>query len=77
MVIPTNRLNLAFSICIARCCASAGTIMAVQNIYVNAINNFGNDKQKEEFLRPFTDGKQIGSFSLSEPGTYYYNSLGN
>ncbi|XP_060879276.1 short-chain specific acyl-CoA dehydrogenase, mitochondrial-like [Metopolophium dirhodum] len=53
---------------ISRCCASAGTIMAVHNIYVNAINNFGNDKQKEEFLRPFTDGKQIGSFSLSEPG---------
>jgi len=77
MVIPANRLNRAFSICISRCCASTGTIMAVQNIYVNAINNFGNDKQKEEFLRPFTDGKQIGSFSLSEPGTYYYNNLGN
>lgn len=44
--------------------------MAVHNIYVNALNNFGNEKQKEEFLRPYIDGKNIGSFSLSEPGTY-------
>lgn len=65
----TILVNLVFFICIFRCCASTGTIMAVQNLYVNALNNFGNDKQKEEFLRPFTDGKQIGSFSLSEPGT--------
>ncbi|VVC38196.1 Hypothetical protein CINCED_3A024684 [Cinara cedri] len=51
-----------------KCCASAGTIMCVHNIYINAIHNFGNDKQKEEFLRPYTDGKNIASFSLSEPG---------
>lgn len=44
--------------------------MAVHNMYMNAINNFGNDKQKEEFLQPFTNGKSIGSFSLSEPGIY-------
>lgn len=44
--------------------------MAVSNVYVNTINSFGNDKQKEEFLRPFTNGKNIGSFSLSEPGRY-------
>jgi alkylation response protein AidB-like acyl-CoA dehydrogenase len=37
---------------------------------MNAVNNYGNDKQKEEFLQPFTDGKNIGSFSLSEPGIY-------
>lgn len=37
-------------------------------MYVNTVNNFGNDKQKEEFLRPFTDGKNVASFSLSEPG---------
>ncbi|XP_050442496.1 short-chain specific acyl-CoA dehydrogenase, mitochondrial-like [Adelges cooleyi] len=53
---------------ISRCCAATGTIMAVHNIYLNAINNFGNKKQKEEFIRPFTSGENIGSFSLSEPG---------
>ncbi|XP_025406459.1 short-chain specific acyl-CoA dehydrogenase, mitochondrial-like [Sipha flava] len=53
---------------ISRCCASTGAIMAVHNMYMNAVNNYGNDKQKEEFLQPFTDGKNIGSFSLSEPG---------
>lgn len=44
--------------------------MAVHNMYMNAVNNYGNDKQKEEFIRPFTNGKNIGSFSLSEPGIY-------
>lgn len=47
--------------------------MAVHNMYMNAVNNFGNDEQKEEFLRPFTDGKNIGSFSLSEPGIYAFD----
>lgn len=42
--------------------------MAVHNVYVNTVNNFGNSKQKEEFLRPFADGENLGSFCLSEPG---------
>jgi len=52
-----------------RCCASSATIMAVHNVYVNTVSYFGNDKQKEEFLRPFSDGVNIGAFCLSEPGT--------
>ncbi|XP_050525935.1 short-chain specific acyl-CoA dehydrogenase, mitochondrial-like isoform X2 [Daktulosphaira vitifoliae] len=54
---------------ISRCCASSGTIMAVHNMYLNVINYFGNEKQKEEFIRPFVDGENIGSFSISEPGS--------
>lgn len=42
--------------------------MAVQNIFINAVSNFGNDKQKREFIPEFSNGENIGSFSLSEPG---------
>jgi len=52
-----------------RGCASAGVIMSVNNsLYLGPINKFGNDKQKEEYIRPFTNGEKIGCFGLSEPG---------
>lgn len=52
-----------------RGCASAGVIMSVNNsLYLGPINKFGNDKQKEEFIKPFTTGDPIGCFGLSEPG---------
>lgn len=53
-----------------RGCASAGVIMSVNNsLYLGPINKFGNDKQKKEFITPFTTGEKIGCFGLSEPGT--------
>jgi len=52
-----------------RGCASAGVIMSVNNsLYLGPINKFGNDQQREEFIRPFTTGEKIGCFGLSEPG---------
>lgn len=43
--------------------------MSVNNsLYLGPIYKFGNDKQKEEFIRPFTNGQKIGCFALSEPG---------
>lgn len=43
--------------------------MSVNNsLYLGPIYKFGNDKQKEEFITPFTNGKQVGCFGLSEPG---------
>lgn len=43
--------------------------MSVNNsLYLGPINKFGNDKQKEEFITPFTNGEKIGCFGLSEPG---------
>ncbi|KAE9545016.1 hypothetical protein AGLY_000559 [Aphis glycines] len=63
---------LAYAIAIeeiSRGCASAGVIMSVNNsLYLGPINKFGNDKQKEEYIRPFTNGEKIGCFGLSEPG---------
>lgn len=51
-------------------CASTGIIVAIHNcLYADLLNNRGTEKQKEEFLRPFTSGN-IGAFALSEHGLY-------
>ncbi|KAG4076168.1 hypothetical protein HA402_014717 [Bradysia odoriphaga] len=47
-------------------CASTGIIVAIHNcLYADLLNRHGTEKQKEEFLRPFTTG-DIGAFALSE-----------
>jgi butyryl-CoA dehydrogenase len=54
---------------ISRGCASAGVIMSVNNsLYLGPLMGFGNEAQKEKFVTPYTDGKKIGCFALSEPG---------
>lgn len=42
---------------ISRGCASAGVIMSVNNsLYIGPILAFGNEKQKKEYVTPFTTG---------------------
>ena len=54
---------------ISRGCASAGVIMSAHNsLYIGPIKYFGSDKQKQEFIQPYTTGEKIGCFGLSEPG---------
>lgn len=54
---------------ISRGCASSGVIMSVNNsLYLGPIVEFGNEKQKKQFVEPFTKGDKIGCFALSEPG---------
>lgn len=54
---------------ISRGCASCGVIMSVNNsLYLGPILKFGNKKQKEQFISPFTGGDHVGCFALSEPG---------
>lgn len=54
---------------ISRGCASAGVIMSANNsLYIGPIQMFGSEKQKQDFISPFTDGNQVGCFALSEPG---------
>uniref|UniRef100_T1PP05 Short-chain specific acyl-CoA dehydrogenase, mitochondrial n=1 Tax=Musca domestica TaxID=7370 RepID=T1PP05_MUSDO len=54
---------------VSRGCASAGVIMSVNNsLYLGPIAAFGNAKQKEEFITPYTTGDIVGCFALSEPG---------
>lgn len=54
---------------ISAACASSGVIMSVNNSLVCApIQKFGNDAQKEKYLKPLAQGKKLGCFALSEPG---------
>ncbi len=51
-------------------CASTGVIMSVNNSLVcDPIGKFGNDEQKRKYLTPLAQGKVLGCFALSEPGS--------
>ncbi len=53
---------------ISRADASAGVIMSVNNSLVCwGLERFGNDEQKEKYLKPLASGKKLGAFCLSEP----------
>ncbi len=53
---------------ISRGDASAGVIMSVNNSLVCwGLEKFGNDFQKEKYLKPLASGKTLGAFCLSEP----------
>jgi butyryl-CoA dehydrogenase len=41
---------------------------AHNSLYLGPVKYFGNAQQKESMLKPFTDGRKIGCFCLSEPG---------
>lgn len=64
-----DKLALAVSVEeIAKGCAGTGAIMSIHNtLYVDLVNRYGNDMQKETFLRPYVNGT-LGCFALSEPG---------
>lgn len=53
---------------IAKIDASLAVIMSVNNSLVNyGLETFGNDFQRDKYLRPLADGTSIGAFLLSEP----------
>lgn len=53
---------------ISKADASVGVVMSIQNSLVNWIlETFGNDFQKENYLKPLATGEMIGSYCLSEP----------
>jgi alkylation response protein AidB-like acyl-CoA dehydrogenase len=48
--------------------ASTGVIMSVCNSLVNwGLEKYGNEEQKEKYLKPLARGEKIGAFLLSEP----------
>lgn len=48
--------------------ASVGVIMSVNNSLVCfGIEKYGNDFQKEKYLKPLASGEKLGAFCLSEP----------
>ncbi len=53
---------------ISRVDASVGVIMSVNNSLVcYGINRYGNDDQRERYLRDLAAGRKLGAFALSEP----------
>lgn len=48
--------------------ASVGVIMSVNNSLVcHGLQKYGNDAQKEKYLKPLAMGQKLGAFALSEP----------
>ena len=47
-------------------CATA-TIVSVNNLVAGILAGYGNDAQKETFLKPLAQGKMHGAFCLTEP----------
>jgi butyryl-CoA dehydrogenase len=55
---------------IATACATSSVIMSVNNsLACYPLQRFGTDTQKEEFLKPLAQGKKLGCYCLSEPGS--------
>jgi butyryl-CoA dehydrogenase len=53
---------------IARACGSHAVIMSVNNpLYGEPIYKFGDDRQRDKFLRPVASGHEKGCFALTEP----------
>jgi butyryl-CoA dehydrogenase len=46
---------------------STATIIAVNNLVAGIVAGYGNDAQKNRFLRPLAKGELLGAFALTEP----------
>ena len=54
---------------VSRGCASCGVIMSVNNSLVCwPLETYGNEDQKQRFLKPLAAGQKLGAYCLSEPG---------
>lgn len=55
---------------LSRVCASTGvTLSAHISLASWPIYRFGTPEQKEKYLRPLAEGKKIGAYGLTEPGS--------
>ena len=53
---------------IAKACASHAVVMSVNNsLFCDPIVKFGDDTQRERFVRPVASGHEKGCFALTEP----------
>jgi butyryl-CoA dehydrogenase len=64
-----DELSLALAIEeIAKACASTADILDAHLVLcAGLIDQFGVDKQKEQFLPPLAKGEKVGSFAVTEP----------
>jgi butyryl-CoA dehydrogenase len=55
---------------LSRVCASTGvTLSAHTSLAGWPIYKFGSEEQKQQYLRPMAEGKKIGAYGLTEPGS--------
>ena len=47
-------------------CATA-TIVSVNNLVAGILAGYGNERQKEQFLKPLARGERLAAFALTEP----------
>lgn len=52
---------------IAYACASTAVTMSVANLSSDPIFKYGNEEQKDKYLKPLARGEKIGSFAVTEP----------
>ncbi len=54
---------------ISKACASCGVIMSVCNsLYNFPVYKYGNEEQKQKYLRPVASGEALGCYGLTEAG---------
>ena len=54
---------------VSKVCAASGTILSAHlSLCTKPIDEWGNDEQKNKFLKPLAAGAKLGAFALSEPG---------
>jgi butyryl-CoA dehydrogenase len=55
---------------LSRVCASTGVMLSAHTSLAGwPIYKFGNEEQKQKYLRPMAEGKSIGAYGLTEPGS--------
>ncbi|MCL2010692.1 MAG: acyl-CoA dehydrogenase family protein [Synergistaceae bacterium] len=64
--------TLSYALCmeeVSKVDASSGITISVHtSLCCYCINEYGNEEQKQKYLRPLVDGGKIGCYSLTEPG---------
>lgn len=64
--------TLTYAMCVeelSKVCGTTGVIVSAHtSLCADPIKRFGNDAQKEKFLRPLANGEKLGAFGLTEPG---------
>ncbi|MGH8689476.1 MAG: acyl-CoA dehydrogenase family protein [Burkholderiales bacterium] len=46
---------------------STATIVAVNNLVAGIVSGYGDQNQKQRFLKPLAQGRMLGAFALTEP----------
>jgi alkylation response protein AidB-like acyl-CoA dehydrogenase len=55
---------------LSRVCASTGVMLSVHTSLVGwSLYRYGTEEQKQKYLRPISEGKKLGAYSLTESGS--------